>query len=178
MKTKQSILLSFSLFNQRKFHLLCRKEMTLRNLFWIEVFRSIGWIEMTINGTRVSPERSVLPELLLSILRALWLFVLLFLTRISWTQKCSQLPNIILISMSGSRRKTGCHLLYLLPRNHSFKKEQARHFKIKNWGTELFFSLWAEWAVTFIVYNLKVCGHNAHIVILNSISLWLYFLAF
>lgn len=60
MRIEQSIFLSFSWFKQRKFHLLYRREMPLRNLFGTEILKSTRTHWNGCEWDRISPERSLL----------------------------------------------------------------------------------------------------------------------
>lgn len=146
--------------------------MTLRNLFGIEVLKNIRteW-NKTVSGTRISPEKSLLPRAPIVCLEDTLCFFSSFMSdQDFWTQKCTQYPNIILISMSGSQRKTGCHSPALSTSKKSFFSEEASKtpLKLKTGVKNYFFSHCVEWTVTFRMYYLNMWGPNSHIAVFPS----------
>lgn len=123
MKTKQSIFLPFLLFNWRKFHLLCRKEITFKTNSWIEIQ---GLFEMT-NGTKALSPRERSP-----FLSSYYLFWEHngFCTYIyeQYGSKVHLHPNIIFIPMSESQRNWLSLQLLYLSKKSSFEERANKTF--------------------------------------------------
>lgn len=80
---------------------------------------------MTINGTKISPERPLLPLVPIVCFESTLVFGPFISDQYLLDPKCTQYPDIILISMNGSQNQIGWYPPALSISKKSFFQERA-----------------------------------------------------